>query len=105
MSRLDSLKALLQENDNDPFLLFAIAKEHESLDQDQSALQYFLKLKKNHPNYIGLYYHLAKLYERSEDADNALNIYTLGIKIAKEAGDQHSLAELKNAKLNLEFEL
>ena len=104
MKRIDSLKALLQENDKDPFLLFALAKEYEKMGNDELALDEFSSLKQQSPEYIGLYYHMAKLIERSGDVEEALKIYDEGINQAKSQGDQHSLSELKNARLNLEME-
>ena len=105
MSRLDSLLALLQENDNDPFILFGLAKEYETSGEDAIALDYYIRLKEVQPDYIGLYYHLAKLYERRDEMAKAFEIYDAGIAIAKKLGDQHSLSELKNARTNLTFEM
>ena len=105
MSRLESLKELLQENDKDSFLLFAIAKEYESLNLDDKAQAVYQQLYMLDPDYIGLYFHFAKLFERLEDYESALRYYDEGIKKAIILGDQHSLAELKNAKLNLELDL
>ena len=103
--RLEQLKNMLQSSPTDSFLLFAIAKEQEKLEEDKEALKYYNILIQNDPQYVGVYYHLAKLYEKQEVFAQALEIYTKGIQIARQLGDQHALAELSSAKLNLEMEL
>ncbi len=101
MTRLERLQAMLQESPDDAFLLFALAKEYEKLDNNEQALDFYLKLEKEHPNYVGTYYHLGKLYENLEKPAKAFHTYKVGMKIAKQEGDQHSLSELAGAKLNL----
>jgi tetratricopeptide (TPR) repeat protein len=103
--RLFQLMELQQETPNDPFLLFAIAKEYEGLKDDQEALHYYQQVLDQDPNYVGVFYHLAKLYERQNAFLEAMDVYTQGISVAQKLNDQHALAELKNAKINLELEL
>ena len=67
-------------------------------------LAQYLLLMETTPNYVGLYYHLGKLYERQEKWDLALDIYRKGMEVARQAGDQHALSELAGAKLNLDDE-
>jgi tetratricopeptide (TPR) repeat protein len=104
----DRLKKLLQflaENPNDSFLHFAIAKEYESLGNEDEALLRFNDLKESDPEYVGTYYHLGKLLERKERLEEAREIYDQGIKVASKAGEQLALSELANAKLNLDTDL
>lgn len=100
-NRLQTLHTFLDEDAPDPFILFAIAKEHEKLNQLDKALEYYLNLKEHHTNYVGTYYHLGKLYEKLEQFQNAFFTYKDGMKVAKAEGDQHSLSELAGAKLSL----
>lgn len=83
--------------------LFAIAKEYEQMSMPDQAEHYYLTLRKANPSYVGLYYHLARLYEDTGKVEDALNIYDEGIFMANKMRDQHALAELKNAKMNLEL--
>lgn len=103
MNRLEQLQTLLQENPGDAFLLFAIAKEYEKIADRPQALAYYEQVVRTDPDYVGVYYHLAKLYEKIEQPEKALDIYITGMDIARRAGDQHALAELSAAKLNLEM--
>jgi tetratricopeptide (TPR) repeat protein len=102
--RLQTLQGLLSDSPDDPFLLFAIAKEYEKLLDFDQALEQYLLLQEKTPDYVGLYYHLGKLYERLDQWDNALETYKKGMTVARKAGDQHALGELAGAKMNLDEE-
>ncbi len=104
-NRLQQLLHLLESSPTDSFILFALAKEHEKLMEEEKALDYYQKLVQLDPGYVGTYYHLAKLYEKREQVNEALETYQKGMQIAKEMGDRHALAELSSAKMNLELEL
>ena len=99
--RLELLKSMLEKSPKDSFLLFAIAKEYEGLGENKAALDFFMNLKKSQPDYVGLYYHLGKLYEKNDEVEKAFFTYKDGMEVAKAAGDQHSLSELAGAKLFL----
>jgi tetratricopeptide (TPR) repeat protein len=103
MSRLEQLQNLLRESPNDSFLLFAIAKEYEGASEKDQALHYYLQIVNNDPDYVGTYYHLAKLYEKMGQPAEALATYGTGMAVARKVGDQHTLAELSSARLNLEL--
>lgn len=103
--RLIQLAQLLDENPNDAFINFAYAKELEKVGDIEKAIQVFENLIVSNEDYIGTYYHLAKLYEIKNDFNKALNIYNLGIKIATEQKTMHALKELQQAKMNLEIEM
>ena len=103
-SRLQQLLNFYEQGSDDAFILFAIAKEYEKAYDLKSALSYYLELKTRHKEYVGLYYHLAKLYEEIEQVEMALQTYKKGINVAESQKDLHALSELKNAKLNLELE-
>ncbi len=99
--RLKQLFGFQESMPNDAFIVFAIAKEYESLQNWDKALEYYLKLTKEHTDYVGTYYHLGKLYERLDQIPTAFQTYKTGMQIAKAAGDQHALSELAGAKLEL----
>jgi tetratricopeptide (TPR) repeat protein len=103
-NRLQYLTQLMENNPNDPFLLFAIAKEHEKNQDNISALFWYEQLKSKHPDYVGLYYHLGKLYERMENLPMAIDIYKSGANVAKIAKDNHALAELNGALIEIDDE-
>ena len=86
----------------DSFVLFAIAKEYEKGGDTTRALEYYEKLRDSDPGYVGLYYHLGKLFEQNRDHENAVLAYKQGIEMARKASDFHALGELNGALLNLE---
>ncbi|HEX6431316.1 MAG TPA: hypothetical protein VF008_26680, partial [Niastella sp.] len=55
------------------------------------------------PGYIGSYYHLAKLLERTGDTNAAIQWYEKGMEVAKKAGDHHAFGELRSAYEELTF--
>lgn len=99
--RLEQLMGFLANSPKEPFILFAIAKEYEKLNDKEKALEYYLQLEEGNPDYVGTYYHLGKLYEQLGEDAKAFFTYKKGMEEARKAGDQHSLAELAGAKMEL----
>ncbi|MEO0041336.1 MAG: hypothetical protein RL329_784 [Bacteroidota bacterium] len=104
MSRLQQLFQFLENSPEEPFLLFAIAKEYEGLGEVTKAFTYYEQLTRDAPYYVGTYYHLGKLYEKEQLFDKALKTYQQGMNVAQRAGDRHAYSELSGAKTDLEDE-
>ena len=104
MSRLDQLKAFLKDSPNDPFVHYAIAQEYRKIEDLQMAHSKYLELVDNYPNYVATYYHLGKLQIELAKKEEAMATFDKGIEIAKELKDQHSLAELQSARLELLYD-
>ena len=100
--RLEQLKTFLAENPDDPFILFAIAKEYEKQEIPEKALEFYAKVIEADPNYVGVYYHLGKWHERAGAFDQAIEVYKKGQQVAKTQGDKHALGELNAALLGIE---
>lgn len=103
-SRRAYLLQLLDSAPKDAFVLFALAKEFEKNGELNEALDYYLRLLAADPAYVGLYYHLGKLYEQLGNGEQALETYRNGIEVAHIQGDMHAMSELNGAKLNLEYD-
>ncbi len=101
MSRLEQLFDLLKTQPNEPFLLFAIAKEYEKAKNLEKALEYYMEVYDTSPDYLGTYYHLGKLYERLKEPEKAIKIYKQGMAMARMQGENHALSELAGAAMNL----
>lgn len=99
--RLEQLMSFLEKSPKEPFILFAIAKEYEGFGDNKKALEFYLKIQTESPEYIGNYYHLGKLLEQLQEPEKAFQTYKKGMEVAKAAGDQHSLSELAGAKMEL----
>lgn len=96
-TRLAKLLEFLENDPNDSFILYALATEYNSLDDKEKAFSYYLRLINEHPNYVGTYYHLGKLYEKEGAKDKAIEIYQKGIATARAKRDMHALSELQGA--------
>jgi Tfp pilus assembly protein PilF len=97
MDRIEKLKEYLKTAQKDSFLQHALALEYIKKGNDDEARKLFVEILLREPTYIGSYYHLAKLLERTGETDKASNIYKKGMDEAKRAGDNHSYNELQAA--------
>jgi tetratricopeptide (TPR) repeat protein len=99
--RLELLKQMLASTPGDAFTLFALAKEYEKNGDTEQALSHYLRLYRESPEYVGLYYHLGKLYEKLDRHEEAVAVYKQGRMEARKAGDQHSFNELNGALIQI----
>ncbi len=97
MERIEKLKAFLAQNAADSFAQHALALEYVKLGQEVEAKQLFENILDRDEKYIGSYYHLGKLLERINQKDEAIKWYEKGMKMAKEAKDNHAYNELQGA--------
>jgi tetratricopeptide (TPR) repeat protein len=107
ITRLNKLLEFLESDPNDPFVLYALATEYNSQNDTEKALSYYLKLIAEHPDYVGTYYHLGKLYEKNKQLDEAVNIYKQGLICSRKKGDNHAFSELQgalNSAMGLDYE-
>lgn len=104
MTRLEQLKAFLEDTPNDPFLHYAMAQELYKMNSKDEALSKYLEITSKFPNYVGTYFHLGKLQIELKDKQSAMSTFELGISIAQNLKDQHSLAELQSARLELLYD-
>lgn len=97
MDRIAKLKEFLEANPDDSFVQHALALEHVKAGDDAEARKLFENILNKDENYIGSYYHLGKLLERSDERESAIKWYELGMLKAKENGDMHAYNELQAA--------
>jgi Tfp pilus assembly protein PilF len=103
MNRIAKLEEYLQAQPNDSFLLHALALEYIKEGEDVKAATIFTTILTNDANYVGSYYHLAKLYERIGEEANAIATYEKGMQIAKQLNENHAYGELRSAYEELTF--
>ena len=103
MDRIAKLKEFLAANPNDSFVQHALALEYVKAGDDNTAKALFENILNKEEGYVGSYYHLAKLLERSDSIKEAIAIYEKGMLMAKAAGDQHAYNELRTAYEDLTF--
>jgi tetratricopeptide (TPR) repeat protein len=103
MDRIIKLKEFLQANPGDNFLKHALALEYIKIGDDAAARSTFEEILTLDPGYVGSYYHLAKLLERTGETGLAIQWYQKGMDAAQKAGDKHALGELRSAYEELTF--
>ena len=97
MEKIEKLKSFLKGSPDDPFLKHALALEYIKTGNETEAKELFLEILTQDPAYIGTYYHLARLLERTGETGSAKNWYEKGMNAAKLAGDDHAYNELQAA--------
>ncbi|MEM7657865.1 MAG: tetratricopeptide repeat protein [Bacteroidota bacterium] len=102
--RLHQLLHFLEKSPEDSFSLYSVAFEYVQLGQISQGLEYFLRLRQLHPDYVGLYYHLGKTYERLDQTEEAIEAYQAGIEVARSQKAQRPLSELQRALQQVEDE-
>jgi Tfp pilus assembly protein PilF len=103
VERIEKLKEFLKQNPEDSFLQHALALEYIKAGDEARAQKLFEDILLREPEYIGSYYHLAKLFERKGDAEAAIKWYEKGMEQAKKAGENHAYNELRSAYEELTF--
>ncbi len=97
MDKIEKLNGFLRDNPFDSFVQHALALEYIKMGNDGRARILFETILLWDENYIGSYYHLAKLLERQNEIETAISWYEKGMEMAKKAGDNHALNELRAA--------
>ena len=93
--RVKQLLKFLQQEPEDPFILYALANEYLGHDLEKSK-EYFDQLLTHHPHYLPTYYHAGHLYLKLEEVTKARQIYEKGIDLARQQNDQLALRELSS---------
>jgi tetratricopeptide (TPR) repeat protein len=101
--RIEKLKEFLKTSPKDPFLNHALALEYVKLGKDADARVLFETNVTNDAAYVATYYHLGKVLERIGAQQEAIAIYEVGMKVAKEAKDMHTYSELQAAYEDLVY--
>lgn len=102
---MNNLLRMHEEDPEDLFVMYALAKEMEYTGDKHAALQFYKSIRDKDGDYIGLYYHLGKLLESMDRQEEALEAYDEGIAVAEKLKDRHALQELVNARTNLYMEM
>lgn len=103
MNRIEKINEFLLENPHDNFLRHALALEYIKLGDDGKAKDLLEAILRESPDYIGSYYHLAKLLEKLTLTAAAIEWYEKGMAAAKKANDQHAYNELQAAYEDLVY--
>ena len=97
MDRIKKLKEFLQKDPHDAFVKHALALEYVKLGDEAAARQLWEEVLQWDPAYVGSYYHLAKLLERTGEKELAVRWYEQGMKAAMAAREMKAYNELQAA--------
>ena len=103
MERINKLKEFLISSPDDCFVQHALALEYIKIGDDETGKELFEKILSKNPEYVGSYYHLAKLLDRIGETQKAIDIYEKGMEEAKKVNDMHAFGELRSAYEELTF--
>jgi predicted Zn-dependent protease len=95
MSRIPELESLLDERPDDPFVIYALAREYEKNTGTMQALMMYEHLVNSHPDYIATYYHYARLLYTAGNKAEALKLLQQGIERGTQLKEMHSVGEMR----------
>lgn len=104
-SKIKQLARQIKHNPGDSFSKFALALEFRKEGEFKNARILFEDILSSDPDYVGVYYHLGKLYEALDRLNDAKELYQKGIKIAAEQKEARTEKELKEALQQLEIQM
>lgn len=104
-TRIRKLAAWVRENPRDSFSKFALALECRKTGRLEQAQVLFEHIRKEDPEYAGVYYHLGHLYELLGLEEQALECYTEGIGVADKLQRDRTRTELQEALEQLKTEI
>jgi thioredoxin-like negative regulator of GroEL len=100
--RLRQLQEFLAESPDDPELRYAVAMEHLSLGDTETAVQCFRDLTAASPRYVPTYLMLGQTLLRLGDEDGAKAVLRQGVAAAGQTGNVHAQGEMQGLLDSLE---
>lgn len=104
-SKIKQLAQQIKNNPGDSFSKFALALEFRKEAEFKKAQILFEDILSSDPDYVGVYYHLGKLYEALDQLNDAKKLYKKGIKVASRQNEQRTEKEIKEALQQVETEI
>lgn len=104
-SKIKQLARQIKNNPGDSFSKFALALEFRKEGEFKNARILFEDILVQDPDYVGVYYHLGKLYEALDRLNDARDLYQKGIKVAAEQEEARTEKELKEALQQLKMQI
>ncbi len=95
MSKIAELESLLDDRSDDPFLIYALAREYEKYNNPLQAVLMYEHLVNDHPTYIGTYYHYARLLYDRGNRTEAFKLVRAGIENGTAVKEMHAVSELQ----------
>lgn len=94
MTKREQLEQMLAASPNDAFLKYALAMTYASEGQTAEAARRLAVYNVEHPNEVPGYFQRGKLLAKLGEEDEAREVLTAGIAVARRVGDSHAEAEM-----------
>jgi len=99
--KIKRLAHWISRNPEDSFSKFALALELLKNNQPDKTLILFESIRRQDPEYAGVYYHLGKLYQAMDRLDDAETCFREGIGITQRQNETQMTSELNEALAQL----
>ena len=96
--RLEAFRKLVERNPHDPFARYSVAMGLRGAGRTAEALEAFAELARLNPDYVPTYLMWGQTLEMMDRGEEAGQVYDRGIRAAREAGNDHALSELTQAR-------
>jgi predicted Zn-dependent protease len=93
--RISKLKALLEDEPDDPFLLYSLGHEYAKAGDAANALAFFDRTIAADADYCYAYYHKARVQQQSGDTAAARQTLETGLARALACKDQKAESEIR----------
>ncbi len=97
MSRLESLRALVEQSPENSRFRFMLCMELLGTGDPAGAVREFDELVRTDPDYVAGYFQAGRASEGLGNLDAARAYYTRGLEAARRTGDRHAESELSEA--------
>lgn len=96
-NRMEVLKAMISQNQNDSFARYGLAMEYAKAGQLEHAILEYRALLERDRDYAAAYFHGGQALEKLGRIDEARDLYEKGIEVTTRTGDGHTRSELQAA--------
>jgi tetratricopeptide (TPR) repeat protein len=96
--RLEAFRKIVERSPDDPFARYSLAMAHRGAGQLEHAARAFEELARRAPGYVPTYLMWGQTLEMQGRGDEAAPVYDRGIQAARQAGNDHALSELTQAR-------
>lgn len=96
-TRLNKLLEYFENEPQDPFISHALGLEFVKKGDWDKAREFYENVLQFNPDYLGTYYQLGKLYERTGKLNKAVITFEKGMELARRLKENQTYNELSTA--------
>jgi tetratricopeptide (TPR) repeat protein len=96
--RLEAFRKIVEKSPDDPFARYSLAMGNRGAGHLEEAVRGFEELARRIPGYVPTYLMWGQTLEMQDRAAEAAGVYDQGIRTARQAGNEHALSELVQAR-------